>query len=242
MEAKESLVIVLRALLEIHEPVSRQALMDFLTGKQTDFLKEKEFCTLDTFGTGSEQEEEYWLNIVKAACEQGFLKVKSVKNDTLVPTATGKKFLKKPASFQINTDGAKMESFDVKGEFDDIVNITRQDKAIADHIHSERTRQQIKLIRAIDRHVALDDYAENESLAFDDVLADLESLVKQGKKIDISYFTDEVLGGDCVEELVDFFKTEGNDSLSVAIKEFGDVYSEEEIRLVRIVYRSRNAS
>ena len=99
-----------------------------------------------------------------------------------------------------------------------------------------QTKQQIKLIHAIDRKIALDDYAENESLALDDVLDEVENLIHQGRRLDITYFTDEVIGADGVQELTDFFRQQ-SDNLEAAMKEYGDVYNIEEIRLARIVYR-----
>ena len=104
---------------------------------------------------------------------------------------------------------------------------------------SPRTKQQIKLIHAIDRKIALDDFAENESLGLDEVLDEVENLIHQGRRLDITYFTDEVMGADCVQELTDYFRQSKSDNLDAAMKEFGDVYNIEEIRLARIVYREQ---
>ena len=105
---------------------------------------------------------------------------------------------------------------------------------------SAHTKQQIKIIQAIDRKIALDDFAESECLAFDEVLDELENLVRQGRSMDITYFTDEVLGKECMDELLDFFKSVKSDYVSMAIDELGDVYSDEEIRLAYIVFLSNN--
>ena len=119
---------------------------------------------------------------------------------------------------------------------DDIVKSTLQEHPAAEMTASPKTKQQIKLIHAIDRKIALDDYAENESLALDDVLDEVENLIHQGRRLDITYFTDEVIGADGVQELTDFFRQQ-SDNLEAAMKEYGDVYNIEEIRLARIVYR-----
>ena len=82
----------------------------------------------------------------------------------------------------------------------------------------------------------MDDYAESESLSFDEVLEELEKLIRQGLNVDITYFTNEVLGEECVQELVDYIASQKKFSMEKAISEYGDVYSEEEIRLAYIVY------
>ena len=51
--------------------------------------------------------------------------------------------------------------------------------------------------------------------------------------IDITYFTNEVLGENCVNELVEYFSENDNDSIEDALEEYGDVYNAEEIRPAR---------
>ena len=82
----------------------------------------------------------------------------------------------------------------------------------------------------------MDDFAESESISFDEVLDELEKLIRQGLNVDITYFTNEVLGEDCVQELVDFMSSMKKFSMEKVIKEYSDVYSEEELRLAYIVY------
>ena len=73
-------------------------------------------------------------------------------------------------------------------------------------------------------------------MSFDEVLEELEKLIRQGLNVDITYFTNEVLGEDCVEELVDYIASQKNFSMEKALQDYGDVYNEEEIRLAYIVY------
>ena len=88
---------------------------------------------------------------------------------------------------------------------------------------------------------ALDDFAENEGIDLNVVLDELEELVQMRMHIDITYFTNEVLGENCVNELVEYFSENDNDSIEDALEEYGDVYNAEEIRLARIVYRSNKS-
>ena len=101
---------------------------------------------------------------------------------------------------------------------------------------SEHAQQFIKLIRAIDRKMDLDEYAETDNIPFDTVLDSLEEMVKQGRKVQITYFTDEVIGKEGIDELSESFDEYGPENLQQVVDEYDDVYSEEEIRLARVVY------
>ena len=113
---------------------------------------------------------------------------------------------------------------------------------MAGHTVSPLAKQQIKLITAIDRHLALDSYAESEGLGLDEVLDELELLAEQKRHLDITYFTDEVLGDECMSELLDYFENAKSDDMDKAMKEYGDIYKEEELRLARIVFRMNKIS
>ena len=237
MEARDAIVKIVKALLEIAEPTSRQTLIDFLVGKETRDIEEKHLDELETYGIGDEHDDDYWSTIIDAAYENDFLKSKNVKNILLVPTPAGKKFAKKPTSFIIEEDDEIKDNMSGDSDIAELVEMAKSEKISTTHAASPRTKQQIKLIQTIDRKIALDDFAESESLSIDEVLDDLESLIKQGRKMDITYFTDEVMGPDCVEELTIYFQSNKSDDLESAVKEFAGVYNEEEIRLARVVYR-----
>lgn len=100
---------------------------------------------------------------------------------------------------------------------------------------------QIKIIQAIDRKIALDDFADIEGISIEDLLQELETLVGMKTHLDLTYFTDEVLGPESMEELFEFFSANGDESIEKAQNEFGDLYSVEELRLARVVYRCQQA-
>ena len=101
------------------------------------------------------------------------------------------------------------------------------------HLTSERSKRQIKLIRAIDRKIALDDFAENENVDLNDVLDELETMLQHGKRMDITYFTDEVLGKEDVEDVR--MSMGPNPDMNALRQEWGDVYNEEELRLLHYI-------
>ena len=236
MEVKDSIVKIIKSLVEIGEPVTRQLFIDYLMGKETREITDARMDEKETYGSGEAHDEDYWSTVIDAAFEHGLLKNKSAKKGDIVPTPAGKKFLRSPETIIIKDEG-DMEEMPQDTGLDDIVQSALDVRMPAKKTTSLRTKQQMNLIHAIDCKIALDDFAENESLGFDEVLDELEALVHQGRRLDITYFTNEVLGADCIEELMDYFKAAKTDDLDQALKEYGDVYEAEEIRLARIVYR-----
>ena len=237
MEAKEPIVKLIKALLEIDMPAQRQLLVDFMLGRRSRQIEEYSLPDKDSFGIGETYDEDFWSTIIDTAYENGFLKQMVTKKNALIPTAAGKKFAKKPKSVSLPDDESLGENDTDVSEIDSLLEQAQHDRLIAGHSVSELAKQQIKLITAIDRHIALDAFAESEGLGLDEVLEDLELLAEQKRRLDITYFTDEVLGDDCMNELIDYFQNAKSDDMEAAMKEYGDIYKEEELRLARIVYR-----
>lgn len=237
MEAKEPIVKLIKALVEINMPAQRQLLVDFLMGRKSRQIEEYDLFDKETYGIGETNDEDFWSSIIDAAYEGGLLKQMVTKKNALLPTAAGKKFAKKPQSFIIPDDESITETDSDVSEIDSLLEQAQNDRTQAEHSVSPLAKQQIKLITAIDRHIALDAFAESEGLALDEVLNDLEMLAEQKRRLDITYFTDEVLGDECMDELLDYFQGAKSDDMDAALKEYGDTYQEEELRLARIVFR-----
>lgn len=238
MDAKESLIKIIKALLEIGQPVTRQILTDYLMGKESREIAELGLDDNETYGIGDAHDEDYWTIVIDKAFESGYLKAKSAKSDNLTVSKEGKKFAKKPTPFMIDEEEeATDENLSGLNDLEDLMaDLPNADPNSPEQKASAKTKQQIKLIHAIDRKIALDDFAESESISFDEVLEELEKLIRQGLNVDITYFTNEVLGEECVEELVDYISSQKKFSMEKALEEYGDVYKEEEIRLAYIVY------
>lgn len=100
------------------------------------------------------------------------------------------------------------------------------------------SKMKISIIHAIDRKIDLEELAESKGLEFGELIDELDAIVEAGTKINIDYFLDEIMDEDHQVEIIDFFKESQEDDLEAAIQELGDVYSEEEIRLVRVKFLS----
>lgn len=96
----------------------------------------------------------------------------------------------------------------------------------------------VQLIQNIDRKLPLEDIAKAQGKSFDALLEELETVVNSGTKLNINYYLDEVLDADNQAEIIDYFMNADSDDLITAYREFDGLYSEEELRLIRIRFLS----
>ena len=100
----------------------------------------------------------------------------------------------------------------------------------------------VSIIESIDRQVDLDDLADSKNIDFSELLDEMEAIVYSGTRINIDYFIDDTMDEEDVEDVYEYFRESETDSLEEAMKEFGEDYSEEEIRLIRIKFISEMAN
>jgi len=103
---------------------------------------------------------------------------------------------------------------------------------------ANKSKLKVSIIQAIDRKIALDDVALTKGLDFSDLLDEIEAIVYSGTKINIDFFLNEIMDGDHIDELMDYFKSSSSDSIQEALDELGGDFTEEEVRLVRIKFLS----
>ena len=104
---------------------------------------------------------------------------------------------------------------------------------------AKNSARKIAIIQAIDRRVALDDLAERLGMSMEEMLEEIEAIVYSGTRLNIKYFIDEVVDPDEEFDIYDYFRHADNDSIKLAMEEFGeDDYDEINVRLVRIKFHS----
>ncbi|SHE55195.1 DNA helicase RecQ [Dysgonomonas macrotermitis] len=106
---------------------------------------------------------------------------------------------------------------------------------------ANKSKLKVAIVQSIDRKVALDDLAESKGIEFSELLSELEAIVYSGTKINVDYFLEEVIDEDHMADIFDYFQEAESDDLEAAINELG-MYTEEEIRLVRIKFISDMAN
>ncbi len=102
-----------------------------------------------------------------------------------------------------------------------------------------KSKIKVEILNAIDLKKPLDEWAAGRGIEFDDMLTEIESIVNSGPDTppDISYFIEQVMDEDRVDEIYDYFKDEAeSDDIDAAIENLGGDYTEEEVRLVRIKF------
>ncbi|MBO5875944.1 MAG: DNA helicase RecQ [Alistipes sp.] len=102
---------------------------------------------------------------------------------------------------------------------------------------ANKAGNKIFIIQSIDRKMDLEDIARARDLDFEELLTEIEGIVRSGTRLDISYYLNTYMDDDKIEDIYLYFKEDAeSDSLDEAIEELGSDYTEEEIRLVRIKF------
>ncbi|MBF0596767.1 DNA helicase RecQ [Faecalibacter rhinopitheci] len=107
---------------------------------------------------------------------------------------------------------------------------------------ADKSSHKVYIIQSTDRKLNLEDVASAKNLSMSDLLSEMEAIVYQGTKLNIDYYIDDILDEDQQEEIHDFLMDSESDSMSVLLKEFGDDYEEDDLRLMRIKFISEVAN
>ena len=104
VEAQELLCTVLETIIAVKENFKQDHIVNIILGKETAEIVAHQHDDLETFGTGTSDEEKTWNAVIQQALISGYLE-KDVENYGLLKmTAAGKKFLKSPKPFKIVED------------------------------------------------------------------------------------------------------------------------------------------
>jgi ATP-dependent DNA helicase RecQ len=104
---------------------------------------------------------------------------------------------------------------------------------------ANKSKIKVGIIQSIDRKLSLNDIADSIGIDMKDLITEIETIVNSGTKININYYLDEILDEDHQEEIFEYFREADDDSIDAALKELGeDEYSENDIRLMRILFMS----
>ena len=105
-----------------------------------------------------------------------------------------------------------------------------------------KSQLKVQLIQNIDRKLSLEDIAKSQGKSFEDLLLEIETVVSSGTRVNIHYYINDVLDQESQDEVYDYFNEAETDDIIEAYNEFDGLYSEEELRLMRIRYMSEVAN
>ncbi|MFM1931100.1 MAG: hypothetical protein RL226_403 [Bacteroidota bacterium] len=100
----------------------------------------------------------------------------------------------------------------------------------------------VSIIQNIDRKLPLEDIATAVGKELGELIDEIESIVASGTKINLDYYLSEILDEDSQGDIFEYFMEAESDSIEDAIKELGDDFTEDELRLMRIKFMSEVAN
>lgn len=107
--------------------------------------------------------------------------------------------------------------------------------------NGHKSKNKILVINQIDRKIDLEEISQNLDLSMVDLIREIEHICYSGTKLNLSYYIDQILDPSSQEEITDYFMSAETDGMSAALKELGDEYTEDELRLMRIKFLSDHA-
>lgn len=128
------------------------------------------------------------------------------------------------------------EFLELIGKYVEENEISRPDDFVIKSIGGKST-DKIHIIQSIDRKLDLEDIAEDKDMDLEELLSEIEDIVKSGTRLNLDYYINMNIDKDVVDEIYEYFKEEAeSDSIEDAIKDLGADYEEIEIRLVRLKF------
>lgn len=102
-----------------------------------------------------------------------------------------------------------------------------------------KSGMKVYIIQSIDMKRSLEDIAEAKGLEMGELISEIEAIVNSGTRLNIDYYINNVIDDERQHDIYSYFREEAeSDSLEDAIKELGNEFEEEEIRLMRIKFLS----
>ena len=97
----------------------------------------------------------------------------------------------------------------------------------------------VYIIQSIDMKRPLEDIAEAKGLEMGELVSEIEAIVNSGTRINLDYYINNTIDEERQHDIYSYFREEAeSDSLEDAIKELGNEFEDEEIRLMRIKFLS----
>lgn len=104
---------------------------------------------------------------------------------------------------------------------------------------ANKSRNKVEIIQGIDRKLPMEDIAKRAGMDYELFLEELNRIVDSGTKLNISYYLEEEMDEDVIDEIFDYFHEAESPDIELAVKELAEEDIErEEVQLVRIKFIS----
>jgi ATP-dependent DNA helicase RecQ len=104
-------------------------------------------------------------------------------------------------------------------------------------IRSAGQKGNLKLyvIQSVDRKLGLEEIARSKQVSVDEILSEMENIVRSGTRLSLDYLIEDYLDEDSLDEITEYFADESEDgALDEATRHFNKEYGELELRLARL--------
>lgn len=103
-EAREDVVLAIKAVDQLNEQFTTKVMVDFLCGKPSKETRDFRLDSKPLYGKGKEKEDIYWYSVIRQALMQNLLHKEVESYGLLTITDKGKKYLKAPYSIMLAKD------------------------------------------------------------------------------------------------------------------------------------------
>jgi ATP-dependent DNA helicase RecQ len=103
-EAEESIILVLETILAVKEKFKPKHIAQIITGNNTPTIKQYKHNKLEEFGKGANEDERYWLSVIRQSLIEGLIAKDIESYGTLKVTPKGLEYLENPYSLKFTRD------------------------------------------------------------------------------------------------------------------------------------------
>lgn len=106
---------------------------------------------------------------------------------------------------------------------------------------ANKSKDKVLIIQNIDKRVPFENIANGLNISQNELLAEIEKIADGGTRLNIKYQINTILDYDQQDEIYDYFMGSATDNIDEALKQLGDEYTEDDLRLMRIQFLSEVA-
>ena len=106
---------------------------------------------------------------------------------------------------------------------------------------AKKSRNKIYIIQYIDQKMDFEEICEERGISHEDLIHEIENICYSGVKLNIDYYVNQLLDKESQNDIYHYFLESETDDIPEAMKELGEFYAEEEVRLMRIKFMSEYA-
>jgi ATP-dependent DNA helicase RecQ len=105
-----------------------------------------------------------------------------------------------------------------------------------------KSANKIYVIQNIDKKIPLDAIAKGKNMSMNELIAEMESIVSSGTRLNIDYYLHDLFSEDQIDEVFDYLRSSPSDSIDDAVNALGkENYTFEDVQLIRLKFMSEMA-